>query len=293
MVPIRRRLSDAVESGDLKTLRSLLQHCSVEYSYKLLLLAMRRKRIDSGYKHRELLKLLIDHGAKLDASDDNYSSLFDYIFRDLQKSKTLDFSISDNGHRGERQREDVAGIAALADDLKLLVSRGGADLTLSRVMDNQYFLGELQWTVRRGGSCGYTLLHFFLDQGMDPNFEPPLGSPNNSLLVSCIRLQDFKAAALLIEYGAWQSGKIVFSYLREGDSINWLNPGEYESLDLYLDSFNDHPNELALKLVVAKEKLLKRRQETYPSCIKPALAPAFPPSFDPAPIAAIISEYVL
>lgn len=290
-VPIKQQLSDAVERGDLPTLKLLLPQCGiVGYSCQLLLLAMRRKRTNN---HRELLKLLIDHGAKLDASDDNYSSFFDYVFRDLRKSKTLDFTTEGYADRGRRQREDVTAIAALPDDLKLLVGRGGADITLPRVMDNQNFLGELQWTVRRAGSCGCALLRFFLEQGLDPNFQSMSFLTSSSLLVDCLRRRNFGAASLLIEYGAWQSGPIVFDYLREGDRVEWLTSGIYPSMKVYFDSIKDADNKPVSELIAAKQKLIKRRQETYPSLVIPALATVYPSSFDPAPIAAIISEYVI
>lgn len=269
-------LNVSVECGNLAGVKLLLPHCSQDGSHKLLLSAMQCKR----HLHtREVLQILIDRGIKLDSSDASYNCLLDYVFRDLQNFR----SSSHRGNRDWRNITSLNNLFALAVDLKLLLERGGADLTLPQVLNNQTFCAELERTVLNSETIGRILLRFFLDQGFDPNFKQLTNPPRISLLVTFLDQRNWGAASLLIEYGAMPPPSLNSNIRDDND------------LQRYLDHFKDNLGATILQLRQGMERKLQRRKEIYPHHLKLALDPACNShsSFDTSPLVTIISEYLL
>lgn len=279
-------LNVSVECGNLIGVKLLLPHCNSDCYYKLLLSAMQCKR----HLHtREVLKTLIDSGGKLDSSDTSYSCLLDYVLRDLQNFRN-------SSHRSNRDWRNITSLNnlfALAGDLKLLMERGVADLTLPRILSNQTFCYELEWTVLNSETIGRILLRFFLEQGFDPNFKQLTSPPRISLLVSFLNQRNWGAASLLIEYGArLPSSPPPSPNSNIHDDSNRDDDGR---LQRYLDHFKDSSGTTITQLRQGMERKLQRRKETYPHHLKLALDPACNShnSFDTGPLVTIISEYVL
>lgn len=190
----------------------------------------------------------------------------------------------------------------MVEDLKLLF-RGGADL--SRVLNNSQTLFELFYFIRNGadcadtgnGSCGNHLLRFFLEHGLDPNYEynddnDRATSPlyEGDIFPNCIHHCAWTSAALLLEYGASHSGILHFNP-RHGK----IGTRTFENLHAYLDKSNsaDFGGKDQLRRGLADRE--KRRTETYPAYLKAAIDPAcqLASSFDSSPFATIISNYLL
>lgn len=284
-----------VESGDVSRLKLLLVHNTEMFQNdqdesvkcggrELLFEAM------SSAGSIEMIKTLTEHGIKLDSSADSYKYLFDYAMRGMQKIKV---SIV---HSDEQKKS----VAELIDDLNILLVNCG-HLTFSQILENPLLvieLGTLAYCGQLTDTNLLVLLRFFLDLGLDANVqltnyirhEQAGKIEYRSLLSVFLDWGKWEAASLLLEYGAYQSGKIVSTY--RGN----FNPGPFfDDFSAYLDSFKSCAATSFYLLEDGLKKKLQRRQEICRHHLEPVLDPAcnLHSSFDTRPLLIIISEYVL
>lgn len=280
-----RSLKSAVECGNLPGLKLLFTYgakCKVHELRELLLVAMKCPRHPSC--HREMIKILLDRGATLDTSDNSCKHLLDYVVRGMQKN----IREGNFGYTGGTVQ--LRNIAEFTGDLSILLSSGGADLALLKVLEDPRFVNELGVAVHQCGkdaNISSLLMHYFLDWGLDPNSSMQVSqiAQRRSLLSFFLDGRSWEAAALLLEYGAYQPGKILASY--SGQTIK-----VFDSFEIYIDSFKDRaPNRFYL-LEQGMAKKLYRRKEVCLMHLKPVLDPACKP-FDTSPLSAIVSEYLL
>lgn len=273
-----RSLKSAVESGNLPGLKLLFAHgakyeeCEMR---ELLFIAMRHPRKLSYY--REIIKILVDHGANLDPPDNSCQHLLDYVVRwlrkiQIEKKMSVGFVIS-----------SLRNIAEITGDLGILLANDGANLTLQKVLETRDFILELELAIRYYGKVAHLLLRHFLDWGLDPSSSSEtIPSAPPSLLACVLDVQNWDAASLLLEYGAYQHGEIVSIY----------SELVFNDFQAYIDCFRTSSGDKIYKLQEGMEKKLRRRQEVCLMHLKPVLDPICKP-FDTAPLIVIVSEYLL
>lgn len=219
-------------------------------------------------KSYEVIKILIDHGARLDNIVDvgTTNARFAKFVRDRIVKLNLRHATVFYQVANPPELEEIAKAELdLVEILDLLVSRAQADVAFANVLEDEAIIKDCCRFNLYDPKSTFPLLRFFLVRGLDTKHY-------EHLLNTSLMQQNWKLAALLIEFGANCPGWHIQEYL---GSFQRRYPGSVSILKEGIE------NRISRRNLICQHLF----QSISPVCAQGT------PSFDVTPLCAVISEY--